>query len=46
VKVVRHVKKVFGGPTKAHTLRMRLNAFTAEVQRLDPAAREFVVVTR
>jgi hypothetical protein len=35
IQVLRYSKKVFGGPTKAHTLRWRINAFLAAVQRAD-----------
>lgn len=36
VMVLRYSKKLFGGPTKAHTLRMRLTGFTTGIRRLDP----------
>jgi hypothetical protein len=36
--VPRYSKKVFGGTTKAYTLRMRMNGFLNEVQRRDAAA--------
>ena len=35
IQVVRYSKKVLGGPTKAYTLRWRMSAFLAEVQRAD-----------
>lgn len=38
VMVLRYSKKLFGGPTKAHTLRMRLSGFASGIKRLDPAA--------
>lgn len=37
--VIRHSKKVFGGPTKAYTLRWRMNAFLSQVRRLDTSAK-------
>jgi hypothetical protein len=36
--VPRYSQKVFGGTTKAHTLRMRMTSFLNEVQRRDSAA--------
>lgn len=40
VAPTRTVKKVLGGaPTKAHTLRMRLNSFVSAVQSADPTAK-------
>jgi hypothetical protein len=36
--VPRYSQKVFGGTTKAHTLRMRMSSFLNEVQRRDAAA--------
>jgi hypothetical protein len=36
--VTRYSKKVLGGATKAYTLRWRMNAFLAHVQRLDATA--------
>lgn len=41
--VICYTKKVFGGPTKAHTLRFRLDAFTNAVRKADPGA---IVVER
>jgi hypothetical protein len=38
IRVLRYSKKVFGGPTKAHTLRWRMNAFLGAVQRADVQA--------
>jgi len=38
IAVTRYSKKVFGGATKAYTLRWRMNAFLAEVQRADTSA--------
>lgn len=38
VAVTRYSKKVFGGATKAYTLRWRINAFLAQVQRADASA--------
>lgn len=39
VAPTRTVKKVLGGaPTKAHTLRLRLNSFVSAVQSADPTA--------
>jgi hypothetical protein len=35
ISVVRYSKKVFGGPTKAYTLRWRINAFLSAVQTAD-----------
>lgn len=35
IRVLRYSKKVFGGPTKAHTLRWRMSAFLGAVQRAD-----------
>lgn len=37
VEVIRWSEKS-GNPSKAHTLRMRLNAFVKEIQLLDPSA--------
>lgn len=39
VGVVRYSKRVFGGLTKAHTLRMRMNSFVSGVKEADPSAR-------
>lgn len=39
VAPTRVVKKLLGQPTKAHTLRIRLNSFTAAVRSADPSAR-------
>jgi hypothetical protein len=38
IAVLRYSRKVFGGATKAHTLRWRMNSFIAAVQRLDASA--------
>lgn len=38
VQPIRVVTKIYGMPTKAHTLRMRLNSFTKRVQAVDPSA--------
>lgn len=38
VMVIRHSTKVFGGPTKAHTLRIRMNSFMRAVRKADPSA--------
>jgi hypothetical protein len=38
IATVRYSKKVFGGATKAYTLRWRMNAFIGEVQRADVSA--------
>ena len=38
VEVIRYVRKVLGGPTKAHTLRIRMNAFMNAVARADRSA--------
>jgi hypothetical protein len=38
IAVLRYSKKVFGGATKAYTLRWRINAFINEVQRTDTSA--------
>jgi hypothetical protein len=38
IAVLRYSRKVFGGTTKAHTLRWRMNSFIAAVQRLDASA--------
>jgi len=38
ITVVRYSAKVFGGTTKAYTLRWRMSAFLAEVQRADVSA--------
>jgi hypothetical protein len=38
VAVTRYSKKVLGGATKAYTLRWRINAFLAQVQRADVSA--------
>jgi hypothetical protein len=38
VKPYRYVHKLFGNPTKAHTLRWRINAFVRGVQYVDPGA--------
>jgi hypothetical protein len=38
VAVTRYSKKVFGGATKAFTLRLRMNAFLTHVQRVDASA--------
>jgi hypothetical protein len=35
IHVLRYSKKVLGGPTKAYTLRWRMSAFLAAVQRAD-----------
>lgn len=37
IAVLRYSKKVFGGATKAHTLRLRMNNFLAELRRADAA---------
>ena len=44
VMVKRYSKKLFGGPTKAHTLRMRLSGFASGIKRLDPGAQVTVGV--
>lgn len=38
IAVLRYSKKVFGGATKAYTLRWRMSAFLAEVRRQDQRA--------
>jgi hypothetical protein len=38
IAVTRYATKVFGGTTKAYTLRWRMSAFLAEVQRSDVSA--------
>jgi len=35
IAVTRYSKKVFGGATKAYTLRWRMNAFIAQVRQAD-----------
>lgn len=35
IRVLRYSKKMLGGPTKAYTLRWRINAFLGAVQRAD-----------
>jgi hypothetical protein len=38
IAVTRYAKKVLGGPTKAYTLRFRIDAFLGAVQRTDAHA--------
>ncbi|MGH3438371.1 MAG: hypothetical protein ACRDRN_18125 [Sciscionella sp.] len=38
ITVIRYARKVFGGTTKAYTLRWRMTAFLNEVQRTDSNA--------
>ena len=38
IAVTRYAKKVLGGPTKAYTLRWRIDAFINAVQRTDTGA--------
>jgi hypothetical protein len=38
IEVIRYSKKVFGGATKAYTLRWRMNAFLSQVQRADTSS--------
>lgn len=38
ISVLRYSKKVLGGPTKAYTLRWRMNAFLDAVSRADVSA--------
>jgi hypothetical protein len=35
IAVTRYSKKVFGGATKAYTLRWRMNSFISQVSRAD-----------
>ncbi len=35
IEVIRYSKKIFGGATKAYTLRWRMNSFLTQVQRAD-----------
>ena len=39
VAAILHEKKAFGGTAKAYTLRWRMNAFIAQVRRLDSSAK-------
>lgn len=36
--VPRYVERMFGAPTKAHTIRMRINSFGRAIRTADPAA--------
>ncbi len=38
IATIRYARKLMGGATKAYTLRWRMNAFVAEVQRADASA--------
>jgi hypothetical protein len=40
ISVLRYSKRILGGITKAHTLRIRMSAFVQSVQEADPAAVE------
>ncbi|WP_181771593.1 hypothetical protein [Amycolatopsis pittospori] len=37
--VIRHSKRVLGGTAKGYTMRWRMNAFIAQVRRLDSSAK-------